>query len=73
MSEEEKKVIEEVKYFITDGIDEARPFPIDDWCQILLNLIENSVSKDKIRKEIDILEEIGEGSAAHFMRGLLEE
>ena len=51
MTEEEKKTIEEVKYFISDGIDEARPFPIDDWCQTLLNLIE------KQQKEIESMAE----------------
>lgn len=45
----------------------------EDEVKILLNLIENSVSKDSIRKKIDILEEIGEYSVAHYMKELLEE
>lgn len=51
MSEEEKQVIEEVQYFITNGIDEARPFPIDDWCEILLSIIEKQQKEIKIHKD----------------------
>lgn len=35
--------------------------------------LRNSVSKDKIRKQIKILEEIAEDSSARFMKMLLEE
>ena len=66
MSEEEKQVIEEVQYFITNGIDEARPFPIDDWCEILLSIIEkqqkeieNSISKYKIIEKLKELKQEG--------------
>lgn len=52
MSEEEKQVIEEVQYFITNGIDEARPFPIDDWCEILLSIIEKQQKEIKIQEDM---------------------
>ncbi len=77
-----EKQIEIIDLLDTDEYDEEQKL-YEERCEkfsLVLNLIEkqqkeieNSVSKDKIRRELEILGEIGEDSSAIYLKNLLEE